>query len=249
VAKTMNFFKIAVLISLSALHTVAQPLDPNKIVSKAPTKKLKFGDGLYRVSYITVQNCKVEFQSFDSTITDKKLDMLVSFMYHIGGKERGMENEFKTYRSYDFTNRSETKDMLVAYSAQQIKDFEKSVEKLKTAPIPKEFEAMKKEMLRNHTKRLEFEKICTKWYASGNDAEFRKEIISFYTDIYIIATLDKTLALKDQVDKWKYSYAELYDIVFANMFTYDKLNEIQNKIMWDYQIEVVLEPHCPTKKS
>ena len=204
----------------------------------------EFGKGFYQVSYINVHNCKVEFQSFDSTITDKKLSQYLPFMYHIGAKETGMENEFKAYRSYDFTKKSDTKEKLAAYSKQQIQDFEKSVKKLKETSIPKEFEAQKIEMLEVHTKRLQFEKIFDKWYATGDDTEFRKQILNFYSDIYIQATLDKTLALKNMNEKWMYTYSELYDIVHAKVFNYDKLIKTQNKIMFDYKIEVAIDPGC-----
>ena len=89
-----------------------------------------------------------------------------------------------------------------------------------------------------------FEKIFKEWYATGDDSKFRNKITSFYSDIYILATLDKTLAIKNANEKWKYTYAELYDIVHAKKFTYDKLNEIQNKIMFEYKIDVVIDPRC-----
>lgn len=204
----------------------------------------QFGKGFSRASYVNVYNCKVEFQSFDSTVTSDMLDNGMSFMYRIGSKERGMENEFKTYRVYDFSNKSDTKQKLEAYAKARYEDFEKSVARLKATPVSKVFEPMKTELVDNHSKKLQFEKIFQEWFATGNDQALRKQVVAFYSDVFVLATLDKTLALKNQQDKWRYTYAELYDIVNAKVFSYDQLNKLQNKVMFDHKIEVVVDPTC-----
>ncbi len=210
------------------------------IVSLQAQKKGKFGEGFHRLSYYNVHDCKTELQSFDSTITEKKLDNLRSFLYRFGAKDRGIETEFLTFRVYDFTKKSTTPKMLANYSKQQIKKFESSLTKLKKAPIEKEFQALKDELVNNYSKRLQLEKIFSEWYFDQNDKTLRTKILAFYTDEYIIATLDKTLALSE-MDKIRYAYTEIYDIVFAKLFGYDRINHIQNKLLIDYKIEIVID--------
>ena len=218
------------------------------ILSNASAQvKTGFGGGYYRISYVNVYNCTVEIQSFDSLITDKILRQAMPYFYHIGAKDGGMENEFKTYQSYDYAKKSDTKAKQAAFSKEQYAKFQKSVKKLSSAPVPKEFEAYKMELLKNHTNKLKFENIFKDWYANGKDDEFRKRITEFYSDVYIVATLDKTLALKDINDKMRYTYAELYDIVNAKVFSYEKLNEMQNKLFFDLKIDIEFDPKC--KKS
>lgn len=206
-------------------------------------KEEGFGRGFARVSYVNVHNCKVEFQSFDSTITEAKLNGLMPFLYRIGSKDNGMENVFPTYRVYDFTKNSDVPEKLTAFAKKSVKEFEKVVSKLKATPVPKEFEAQKAELVKHYTKRLEFEKIVRDWYVSGNDAVFRKQVTSYYTDIYVTATLDKTLALKG-IDRMRYSYVELYDIMYARIFPLDNIQRVQNKLLHDYKIEIVVDAKC-----
>jgi hypothetical protein len=201
-----------------------------------------------KASYINVHNCKAEFQCFDTTITDLQLDSAMSFMYRIGSKDRGLEKEFVAYQIYDFSKKSDTQEKAAAFAKEQVKLFKKSLEKLKKAPVPAKFLPLKAELLRIYTKRQEFEEIVSDWYESSNDLKFRERMKKYYSDLYILATLDKTLAIPDKMDKLKYTYFELYDIVFARIFNYEELNEIQNKLFQDYKIEVMIDADCKGTK-
>lgn len=203
-------------------------------------KNGEFGKGYHRVTYMNVHDCKTELQSLDSTITVKKLENLRSYLYHFGAKGRGIEVEFPAFRVYDFTGRSKTREALILYSKKQISNFDKGIAKLKKAHVEKEFQPMKDELLNNYNKRLRFEKIINEWYISQDDKVLCNKVLEFYSDKYMIATLEKTLALKG-MDKLIYTYVEIYDIVNARLFDYDRINYLQNKIMSDYKIDVVVD--------
>lgn len=218
---------IAAIISLGFLTSNAQ-------------NKGQFGKGFYRITYMNVDNCKTELQSLNASITEKKLNNLRSYLHSFGAKDRGTEIEFPTFRVYDFSKRSNTEEMLANYSKIQIQEFEKCLKKLKKAEVEKEFQPLKDELLINYNRRLQFEKINSEWYISKNDSVFRKKILEFYSDDYMIATLDKTLALKG-LDKMCYTYNELYDIVFSRLFNFERYIHLQNKLLIDYNIDVVID--------
>ena len=209
-----------------------------------PESQGKFNDGYSRISYINVKGCKVEFQSFDSTLTENDLALAMSFFYRIGSKNRGVENEFKTYRSFDFSGKSKTKVEIISYSQNQLKAFRTSVKKMTKQKVPKQFVALKEELFKVQSNNLRLEEIFNNWYKTGNDIEFRAKILSFYSDVYVVATLDKTLAITNYYDKLKYSHAELFDLFNAKVFPIDKFIEMQNELFHKHNIEVVIDENC-----
>jgi len=195
--------------------------------------------------FVNRLGCEVRFNCSDSLISNNELNQLISLLNNIGSKDRGLENEFKTYRTYDFKKENIERKYLIQYSSEAIGDFENSISKLQKHPVPAKLEVFKNEILSVYLKMFEFEKIFNEWYIDGNDSLFVKNINSKYSNInFIQATLDRNLALKSQEEKWKYTYVELYDLASSHVFPNTKILQLQNKILFDNKIDIFIDPNC-----